>query len=170
MIERIETERLSLRRITPPDRTLFVCLYGDPEVMEIRKLGVLDTRRAERQFEVMLAHWRTSGFGYWVVEDKATRRFLGECGLLWTDDGQEVKLSYGYMPEVWGRGVAFEAASAVLKVGFDDIGLDTIVAYSRGDNLASHRVLEKCGMRRVWFRDRGAHGLVKYTMDAADPR
>ena len=132
--------------------------------MAIRKLGVLDASAAEHQLQIILEHWRTHNFGIWAVMEGASGRFAGECGLRWSDDGADVELTYGLLPAFRGRGYATEAARAALAFGFEALSLSRIIAMARGDNAASHQVLEKCGMTRVWFRASGPHGLVRYTI------
>lgn len=132
--------------------------------MAIRKHGVLDASVARAQVEAMVEHWRRHGFGMWVVEESASRAFCGECGLRWLEDGSEVELSYGLFPRYRGRGLATEAARAALDFGIEELGLERIVALSRGDNRVSHRVLEKLGMTLEWRRQAGSHGLVRYIL------
>lgn len=156
------TERLHLRPFAEDDRAQIVAFYGNAEVMAIRKLGVLDVSAAERQLQIILDHWRAHGFGIWAMMERASGCFAGECGLRWADDGADIELTYGVLPAFRGRGYATEAARAALAYGFEALSLHQIVAMARGDNAASHHVLEKCGMTRVWFRANGAHGLVRY--------
>jgi len=158
----IQTPRLILRPVRPEDIPEFEAFYGEPEVMEIRKYGVLGKNDARRQVETMVEHWRAHGFGMWVVEEQDTHGFCGECGLRWVEDGSEVELSYGLYPRYRGRGMATEAAQAALGFGTDVLGLELIVAFSRGDNRISHRVLEKLGMTLEWRRQAGPYGLVRY--------
>ena len=162
--QEVFTERLLLRPFALDDRAQIVTFYGNAEVMAIRKLGVLDASAAERQLQIILDHWRAHGFGIWAVMERASGCFAGECGLRWADDGADVELTYGLLPAFRGRGYATEAARAALAFGFDTLSLHRIVAMARGDNAASHHVLEKCGMTRVWLRASGDHGLVRYAV------
>ncbi len=158
----LRTRRLVLRPVTTEDIPRFERFYADPAVMAIRKYGVCDARAARGQVRRMLDHWADHDFGMWVVEDRATRAFAGECGLRWLEDGSEVELSYGLYPQFRGRGLATEAAAAALEFGTRVLGLERIVALSRGDNEISHRVLEKLGMTLEWRKETGTHGLVRY--------
>lgn len=158
----IRTRRLILRPVRLEDAPAFEAFYGDPEVMAIRKHGVLDKATARAQLATMVAHWEAYGFGMWVVEEQAGRRFCGECGLRWLEDGTDVELSYGLCPPCRGRGLATEAARAALDFGTRTLGLERVVALSRGDNRISHRVLEKLGMSLEWRKQTGKHGLVRY--------
>lgn len=158
----LETERMVLRRFGETHRGDMVRFYGDPEVMAVRKYGVRDPVAASAAFDVILAHWRDHGFGLFAVHDKATDGFMGECGPRYLDDGSTVEISYGLFSRYRGGGLATEAAIACLHHGFNGLGLETIVAFSRSTNLASHRVLEKCGMEFIGREDRPTHDVVRY--------
>lgn len=166
----LHTRRLNLRPVTLEDTATFEAFYADPEVMEIRKYGVLTAEAARDQLRRMVEHWRIHEFGMWVVEDRNSDAFIGECGLRWQEDGSDVELSYGLEPRFRGAGVATEAANAALDFGVGVLGLERIVALSRGDNLVSHRVLEKIGMTLEWRSNQGGHGLVKYRYPPAARR
>lgn len=153
-----------LRPVRPEDASVFEVFYADPEVMAIRKYGVLDAEAARGQLRRMIVHWTTYGFGMWVLEELASREFVGECGLRWLEDNSDVELSYGLYARFRGRGLATEAARAALDFGVDVLGLERIVALSRGDNVVSHRVLEKLGMSLEWRKRKGARGLVRYCL------
>jgi RimJ/RimL family protein N-acetyltransferase len=76
-------------------------------------------------------------------------RVVGSVGL--TVDGTDAEvaeLGYVVHPDWWGRGVATEAAGLLTRYGFTDLGLRRVHAGVSADNPASHRVLEKIGMRR----------------------
>ena len=75
---------------------------------------------------------------------------VGCCGLKrMTAAGQPVlNLLYRFRPEVWGRGYATEAASAVVAWGARHRPGETILARVRPDNLASQRVALRAGLRR----------------------
>ena len=158
----LRTRRLRLRPVTLGDMAIFEAFYGDPEVMAIRKYGVLDAQAAREQVEGMVEHWRAHAFGMWAVEELRSGAFTGECGLRWREDGADVELSYGLYAKYRGRGLATEAANAALDFGVGVLGLARIVALSRGDNHVSHRVLEKLGMTLESRTDDGEFGLVRY--------
>jgi [ribosomal protein S5]-alanine N-acetyltransferase len=51
-------------------------------------------------------------------------------------------------PELWGKGVASEAAKLMINIGFTYFHLHRIQATCDPDNIASSRVLEKVGMKK----------------------
>lgn len=56
-----------------------------------------------------------------------------------------------FNPEYYNKGYASEAASAILKYGFEDLKLHRIVATCQPENIPSYRVMEKIGMRREGY-------------------
>src|ERR687884_170254 len=67
---------------------------------------------------------------------------LGYCGLKTLADTPDIELLYGIVEEHWGRGLVTEAARAALRFGFEEAGLDYIVAIALPENVASQRVME----------------------------
>ncbi len=168
----ITTERLHLTPFALADRAALTRLYGDPAVMAIRKLGVRSAEQAAADLAAILAHWEAYGFGVFAVRELGQEAVIGECGLRHFDpdepDAGEVEITYGLFPAAQGRGYATEAARAVLRFGFADIGLARILAVARADNLASHRVMQKLGMRHLGNFAGGTAEIVKYELTRED--
>ncbi|HEX6875647.1 MAG TPA: GNAT family N-acetyltransferase [Nocardioidaceae bacterium] len=67
---------------------------------------------------------------------------------------------YRFIPEVWGRGFATEAAAAVVSRALGDMPAETIVARVRPDNRPSQNVALKAGLQRDATMDcQGEDGL-----------
>jgi RimJ/RimL family protein N-acetyltransferase len=95
-----------------------------------------------------LSHWPQHGFGIWMFRDPAAT-FIGRCGIhRWRD---EVELGYIAEPSFWGQGFATEMAIAVADHAFRALDLSSLVAFTREENVASRRVMEKVGF--VYERD-----------------
>ncbi|MBT3535778.1 MAG: GNAT family N-acetyltransferase, partial [Rhodospirillaceae bacterium] len=148
-------ERLHLRPFETADLAALIPIYGDVEVMAIRKLGVQTPAQTKAELNGIIDHWQRHGFGLWAVFDKQTDALLGECGLRYRDPEPEVEISYGLAKSTWGKGLATEASLAVLDYGFRVIGLEEVVAIAKASNLPSHRVMVKIGMHldKTWARD-----------------
>jgi ribosomal-protein-alanine N-acetyltransferase len=95
----------------------------------------------------VLEHWNQLGFGYWVMELKDEARMVGYCGLRRLMPMKEIELLYGVENAQWGRGLTTEAARASLRFGFQEMKFERIMAVTDPENLASRRVMEKCGMK-----------------------
>lgn len=72
-------------------------------------------------------------------------------GMISLEGRREGRLALGYAlaPEVWGKGLATEAASAAIDAGFTLTNAVEVLATAHVENSASRRVLEKCGFTRM---------------------
>ncbi|WP_336960275.1 GNAT family protein [Chryseobacterium contaminans] len=59
---------------------------------------------------------------------------------------------YKLSPDIWGKGYATEALERIIQFGFEDLKLHRIEAGCAVDNVASYKVMEKCGMIREAHR------------------
>ena len=168
-IPRVETRRLLLRALDERDAPS-ATFYADPDVMRYIPRGHWERDDVGRKFTKMLEivgeRWRQDGFGMWGIVLKDTGVLIGHCGLQRLENGDEIEVYYLLDKPYWNRGIATEAASAVLRFGASR-GLTKIVAVAFPDNLASQRVMEKIGMT---FAGRAHHygaELVKYVAPAS---
>ncbi len=161
----LRTERLTLRPVQVGDMQRFEDFYADPQVMSVRKYGVLDRETARVHVQVMLDHWAEYGYGMWVVTDSTDGAFVGECGIRWQEGSDDIELSYGLSPVYRGRGLATEAARAVIEHTRNHLKLGRICAIARADNSVSHRILEKLGMFLVWRSEDREPPLVRYLLE-----
>jgi RimJ/RimL family protein N-acetyltransferase len=146
----VETERLYLRPLEPEDLDVYYeRIFADPEVTRVLPSGQPVPRETfdARIYHVLMEPWEHHGFGPWIVVHKADDEVIGHCGLRYWPDSPEVELFYALGRSWWGRGLATEGARASLRFGFEQLGLDSIMAAAKVDNLASRRVLAKIGMR-----------------------
>jgi RimJ/RimL family protein N-acetyltransferase len=72
-------------------------------------------------------------------------------GMISLESRRESRLTLGYAlaPEAWGKGLATEAASAVIDAGFTLTNVLEMLATAHVENPASRRVLEKCGFTHI---------------------
>lgn len=147
----LETERLRLRRWKRSDIEPYSKLCADPEVMKWIGSGSVrshaDCARAIKEFE---ANWKAKGFGLFAVELKRNGQFVGFCGLsiphFLPQVMPAVEIGWRLAREYWGRGLATEAARAVLDFGFRDVELDEVVSICQIGNDASEHIMRKIGM------------------------
>jgi RimJ/RimL family protein N-acetyltransferase len=145
----LETGRLTLRRIGPCDDAFIVGLLNEPSfLLHIGDKGVRTCDDARGYIAGVRAGYERFGFGVWLVERKDGGEPIGICGLLKRDWLEDVDLGFALRPPFWGRGYAFEAASAVLAHARGPLGLRRIVAVTALDNAPSIQLLEKLGFRR----------------------
>ena len=147
----LHTARLTLVPLADEHLHWEVELDSDPEVM--RYLG----GRASTREEVEASHARrmaaarkVDGLGFWVglVDDE----FVG----WWTlqpahgpdqpDDPGVADLGYRLLQRQWRKGLASAGARELVRYGFDDVGLDRIIAQTMSVNVGSRAVMERVGL------------------------
>ena len=123
-------------------------LWTDPQVRKYLWDDEIITReQAEAVVNDTLECFETHGFGMWTVFLREEETLIGFCGFRFFGDPPEVEILYGIAPEYWGRGLATEAAGAMMRCGFEEHRFERIFAGADPPNAASFRVMEKTGMR-----------------------
>jgi len=140
----LETERLVLRAPRFEDAKRVAALVNDRRIAE-------NTVRIPHPYGIADAN-------EWIgtVTAQAAESYLitirgdivGGCGIDMRDG--EPEIGYWLGPPFWGCGYATEAVRALIDHAFGDLGYEVLMAGTRVSNLASRRVLEKCGFQ--WTR------------------
>jgi RimJ/RimL family protein N-acetyltransferase len=91
-------------------------------------------------------HWGKYAYGNWGIVPAGEAEIIGWAGLQYLPELEETEVGFLLDRPFWGRGYATEAALAALNFGFERFNLDHIIALVHPENLASRRVIEKCGM------------------------
>jgi RimJ/RimL family protein N-acetyltransferase len=141
--EQLETQRLIGSPIARDHFEAVLAMYNEPRVA--KWLG--GPRSQTDWLEDKLAHWKEHGYGEWVFRERDAEALVGRAGLRWVTIDERAEVEVGYMvdPDRWRRGFASEMTAAVLEAGFA-LGLLSIVAFTLPENVASRRVMEKCGL------------------------
>ncbi len=144
----IETERLTLRELTLDDAAFTLELLNEPAYKRyIADRGIHNLAGARDYLENgPLASYVRFGFGLWRVGLKESDEPMGMCGLIQRNVLPDVDIGYALLERFWGQGYAYEAASAVLSYGHNNLNIKRIVAITAPDNVASCRLLEKLGL------------------------
>jgi RimJ/RimL family protein N-acetyltransferase len=151
----LDTERLTLRGHTLADFGESAAMWGDPLVT--RHIGGRPSTEEEAWARVLRygGLWSLLGYGYWVVRERGSGRFVGEVGL--AEFRREVTPSLEGAPEAgwvlapWahGRGFATEAVRAALAWGDAHLAAPRTVCLIAPGNAASIHVAGKCGFREL---------------------
>lgn len=112
------------------------------------------------------AYFDSHGFGLWAVERKADHAMIGFAGLRLFDRprhplGTCTEAAWRFAYDCWGQGYATEAATAVLRDGFDRCGITTITSWASASNLHAQGLMQRLGMTRRPERDFEAPSLPK---------
>lgn len=143
----LETPRLFLREWLPDDWIRFKPIATNPQMIRYVGTGQPPSdEQIQAYIEAARKLYRDKGFCLWPIIYRENQELIGFCGFdcLW--GGREIEIGYWLAPEYWGKGLATEAALAVMRYGRETLGLRRIVAVAHTENKASIRVLEKLGM------------------------
>jgi len=147
----IETDRLRLRPHCANDLDDSICLWTDEMVCRFT-IGSPATRsECWQRILRYIGHWHALGFGYWVVEDKASGAFMGELGfgefMRGIEPSIEGSLEAGWvlLPEFHRLGYAQEALTEVLSWRDKNFPSRTVTCLIDPDNAASLRLAERLG-------------------------
>jgi RimJ/RimL family protein N-acetyltransferase len=150
----LQTERITLVPLADEHLEWEVELDSDPEVMRYLS-GRASTREEVEASHArrMAAAQKVEGLGFWIglVDD----RFVG----WWTlqpahgpdqpNDPGVADLGFRLLRRHWRRGIASEGARELVRYGFDDVGLDRIIAQTMTVNAGSRNVMERIGLTYV---------------------
>ncbi|MGV1789445.1 GNAT family N-acetyltransferase [Rhizobium sp. A37_96] len=149
------TSRLSLRRPEEQDLDFITTLFARPELVAHRPDPRPDSpAESARRLARDRAHWRLHGFGRWAVETEG--RLIGFGGVTVSTEFEGLNLSYHLHPDHWGNGYATELVKEALAFARNDLQAQRVIGLVRPVNVASRRVLEKCGFG--FERDVMLHG------------
>lgn len=146
--ELLTTERLALSRIRADELPDYLAFYSNEQTTAT--LGGVRAEDWVRQWlNRQIEHWEQNGFGLWTMRARASGAFAGRGGIRHVQiEGQdEVEIGYGLLPEYWGQGLAVEMSREALRLGFELLGLESIVSFTLPTNRRSRRVMEKLGLR-----------------------
>jgi ribosomal-protein-alanine N-acetyltransferase len=147
----LETERVILRRLQPDDLQPLFALYGDPDIRRYFPEGTLTREETQAELDWFVnggdpAH---PGLGLWAVIEKQSGVFIGRSGLIpWEIDGaSEVEIAYLLAKSHWGRGLGTEIARALVRHGFEALGVTRLIALIHPANAASIGTALAAGLR-----------------------
>lgn len=140
-VECLRTRRLALRALTPRDAPTIATYLADQDVARMLarvpvpySLADAESFVNDHGSELVLA-----------IRAPADDRLVGLCGLNPDASGKRAELGYWIGRPHWGNGYATEAAQALIDYGFKTLGLERVDVSCRVVNVASRRVISKCG-------------------------
>ena len=171
--DRIESERLTLRRIDQNDFEFFVHLHADPEVARYLSHGKpRSSQESLTWFESLLRTYEDFTLGQLAVRRKSDGMLIGRCGLsdlaveakasvaavprAWYQRAEapaaaeivfERELGYTFHRSCWGQGYASEAARCVFDYARDVLKLNRVISLIHPENVRSLRVAQRFGVQ-----------------------
>ncbi|GAA6199692.1 GNAT family N-acetyltransferase [Aquicoccus sp. SU-CL01552] len=139
----IETERLVLRGPREDDFEAHLEFATSERSKFVG--GPSDRWQAWQGFCTGIAHWVLRGYGFWLIEDKATGSTLGKTGFICHDGWPEPELGWHVYGNAEGKGIAFEAAQAARAYGAEHFGLERVISHIAPENVRSIALAERLG-------------------------
>ena len=147
----IETERLFLREFVKSDWCAMLAassseamwFFDEPAYSEEQAKAWVGGAVERQQGDPRMRY-------EFAVELKCESRVIGYCDLI-IREPIECEMAYSgfrYIQQYWGHGYGTEAELAILKFGFEELGLLRVSMICEPENIGSWRLMEKCGMRR----------------------
>lgn len=156
----LQTNRLTLRDFTLNDLDDLADLLANEEVMRFSVGGPLSCSQVKDYLENrIMGHYPQHGFGLYAVVPAKDNRVIGYAGfMLQSIDGEDfVELGYRLHPSFWGKGLASEAAQALIEYGFNNLHFDRIISIIDPRNSRSLKVAARAGMH--YWKDAAFHGI-----------
>jgi RimJ/RimL family protein N-acetyltransferase len=151
----LETERLRLRQFRADDLSASHALWCEPAVYKFisgKPSSVEDVWKGILQ---TIGHWQVLGYGYWVIEDKASGRAIGNIGFgdfrrdMVPDMNDTPEAGWSLLTEYHGTGIGTEALHAMLAWGDANLPHAKTACIIAPENPASIRLAQKFGYKVV---------------------
>jgi RimJ/RimL family protein N-acetyltransferase len=174
----LTTERLILRQFTEDDAADLFAMDSDPEVMRyVNRFAPpsVEACRERIRTRFLPFYAQYPSYGFWAAVEKGSGDFVGWFHLKPALDYPfhkeagyqpgDVDLGYRFIRRAWGKGYATEGARVLVKKALTELDAAQVVSVALIDNVASWRVMEKVGMKRVGLFEIPDYGqAVKYAL------
>ncbi|WP_225744587.1 GNAT family N-acetyltransferase [Marinilactibacillus sp. Marseille-P9653] len=142
----IETDRLLLRPVTLDDAEDMYEYASDEQTVfyvfkEIHQ-SVEDTE------DNIVAYFLKDPIGKYAMEVKETGKMIGTIDLRAQEKQFQAEIGYIMNKAYHGKGYMTEAGKALIKLGFETLGLERIYALHDERNAASGKVMQRLGMTK----------------------
>ena len=166
----LATDRLNIRPFEERDAEALHAFWTDAEVRRYLWDGrILPLETVHEIIRQSIADFQSHGFGFFSLDLKATEtRVVGFCGFRRFEDGEQIEMLFGILPEYWGEGFVTEAAREVLRYGFEEAGITRIIAATDTPNQRSVRLLMRLGMSFERRQEWQGLDTVFYALTAAE--
>ena len=144
-----QTKRLKIREITKSDAPFVHTLYNtDLFIQFVGDKKIKNHKDAEKYIKNnIIKQYQENGFGLYLVSLSEEEKSIGICGLIKRDYLENVDIGYGFLPDFFGHGYAFEAAKSILQLAKNVHKLNTVVAITLAHNHNCIKLLNKLGFK-----------------------
>ncbi|HKK47270.1 MAG TPA: GNAT family N-acetyltransferase [Balneolaceae bacterium] len=146
----LETERMQLRKPVAKDIPHIVNYAGNPKIEEMTLNIPHPYHEKDAISWINLAYegFEDNSRYNFVMDLKPNKGIIGCIGLEINTRFNRAELGYWVAEPYWNQGYASEATKAILRFGFEKVGLHKIYASHYSKNPASGKVMIKNGMKK----------------------
>jgi [ribosomal protein S5]-alanine N-acetyltransferase len=152
----LTTDRLILRGLNLNDAEAMFSMRSDPEMMAyIPRPLSKSVEDAAALIQTMLDGNEKKESLIWAISLKNDPKLIGTIGF-WRLKPEHFRAEVGYLlhRDFWQKGIMYEALQFVLEFGFKDMNCHSIEAVIDPENVASERLLQKCGfVKEAHFKE-----------------
>jgi [ribosomal protein S5]-alanine N-acetyltransferase len=143
-----ETERIRLRPLSTRDASQVFEYASEPDVAQFVTWEHHRTLSDSMHFLRVVTHQYKEGIASpWGIVYKEENKLIGTGGYhWWLKEHSSAEFGYAISSKYWNKGLMTEALKVIIKFGFDVMGLNRIEAKCYPENIASEKVLIKCGL------------------------
>ena len=141
----LQTNRLLIRKFTIEDAIDLFEYLSLPEIYIFEPGEPLDQKQS-----LAICKERAAGNNFFAVELQAEKKTIGHLNFNQTQPAEFMTWELGYIfnPKYHGKGYCTEAAQQIIAYAFKELNAHKVTAFCNPKNIASWRVLEKCGLIR----------------------
>ena len=152
----LTTDRLLLRQISLNDAEAMFEMRSDPEMMAYIPRPLAKTVDDATALIQSILDGDEKGESFlWAISYKNNAKLLGTIGY-YRLKPEHFRVEVGYLlhRDYWQKGIMYEALQSVLEFGFKDMNCHSIEAVIDPNNIASERLLQKCGfVKEAHFKE-----------------
>lgn len=143
-------ERVVLRALRDDDVDDLFAIYSDREVMRFWSSPAHESREQTAELLRDIAEgFRARNLFEWAIADRVEDRVIGTVTLFRVDTAhRRAEIGYALARSAWGKGIATEALSLLIRFAFEELDLHRLEADADPRNDRSLRVLMRQGFRR----------------------
>lgn len=143
------TKRIGFSHWTSEDFELAMKLWGDPEVAHfICSKGVFTEEEIKNRIKLEIENYEKYGVQYFPIFELDSGDLIGCCGLRPYKEQKDIfEIGFHLRKQYWKRGLAFEAATAIINYSFSVLNVKELKAGHHPMNTASKKLLQRLGFQ-----------------------
>lgn len=172
----LQTERLLLSQLTANDIPQIIHLAANKRISDYTLNLPFPYQENDAIFWLNLANqgFKNGTHLILAVRQKGNHSFMGGIGLTIEQRFNRAEIGYWLGEPFWNQGYMSEATKALIRFGFDMLGLHKLTSSHFALNPASGKVMQKCGMKKEGEledhirKDSVYHTLILYGLTKSD--